>query len=97
MINAGVGDLAVSLLVPLILIGQPSIQNYLVFHLLRQLDFAIAVGTGLTFIVLQVPLMENITTFPIVLIPLFGVPLTGVSSVIAIDTLLKHRRESLNR
>lgn len=92
VINAGYGDLAVGLLVPLILIGQPSIRKYLVFHLLGQLDFAIAVGTGLTFTVLQIPLMENIATFPIVLIPLFGVPLTGASSVVAIDALLKHRR-----
>lgn len=96
VINAGYGDLAVGLLVPLILIGQPSVRKYLVFHLLGQLDFAIAVGTGLTFTVLQVPLMENIATFPIVLIPLFGVPLTGASSVIAIDTLLKHRRAALH-
>ncbi|ABW28126.1 hypothetical protein [Acaryochloris marina] len=97
VINAGYGDLAVGLLVPLILIGQPSLQKYLVFHLLGQIDFAIAVGTGLTFTVLQVPLMENIATFPIVLIPLFGVPVTGASSIVAIDTLLKHRRELLHR
>ena len=33
--------------------------------------------------------MENIASFPIILIPFFGVPITGASSVMAIDSLLK--------
>ncbi|MBT9315538.1 hypothetical protein [Leptothoe spongobia] len=93
VLNAGYGDLAVGFLVPIILLGKPSIRKYIAFHLFGQLDFILAVGTGLTFTVLQVPLMENIATFPIVLIPLFGVPLTGASSIMAIDALLKQRRQ----
>lgn len=92
VINAGYGDLAVGLLVPLILWGRSSIRKYIAFHLFGQLDFIVAVGTGLTFTLMQVPLMENIATFPIVLIPLFGVPLTGASSVMAIDALLQRAR-----
>ena len=91
VINAGYGDLAVGFLVPLILWGRQSSSKYIAFHLLGLLDFVIAVGTGLTFTMLQIPLMENIATFPIVLIPLFGVPLTGASSVMAIDTLVRVR------
>ena len=89
VINAGYGDLAVGFLVPLILLGRQSTRKYIAFHLLGLLDFAIAVGTGLTFTVLQIPLMENIATFPIVLVPLFGVPLTGATSVMAIDMLTR--------
>lgn len=89
VINAGYGDLAIGFLVPLILLGRQSLGKYIAFHLFSLLDFVVAVGTGLTFILLQIPLMENIATFPIVLIPLFGVPLTGASSVMALDTLLK--------
>lgn len=95
VINAGYGDLAVGLLVPLILLGRGSTRKYIAFHLLGLLDFVVAVGTGLTFAFLQVPLMENIVEFPIVLIPLFGVPLTGASSIMAIDVLLKSRQKQL--
>ncbi len=97
VINAGYGDLAVGFLVPIILLGKESLQKYIAFHLFGQLDFILAVGTGLTFTVLQVPLMENIATFPIVLIPLFGVPLTGASSIMAIDALLRQRRQLASR
>lgn len=93
VINAGYGDLAVGFLVPFILMGHHSTGKYLAFHLFGQLDFIVAVGTGLTFTLLQVPLMENIATFPIALIPLFGVPLTGASSVMAIDALLRHHQK----
>lgn len=89
VINAGYGDLAVGFLVPLILMGRESVHKYIAFHLFGLLDFGVAVGTGLTFTLLQVPLMENIATFPIVLIPLFGVPLTGASSIMAIDALVR--------
>ena len=92
VINAGYGDLAVGFLVPLILIGRGSAHKYIAFHLFGLLDFVVAVGTGLTFTLLQVPLMENIAAFPIVLIPLFGVPLTGASSVMAIDSLVNAQR-----
>ncbi|NEZ64403.1 hypothetical protein D0962_16670 [Leptolyngbyaceae cyanobacterium CCMR0082] len=97
VINAGYGDLAVGFLAPIILLGKESIQKDIAFHLFGQLDFILAVGTGLTFTVLQVPLMENIATFPIVLIPLFGVPLTGASSIMAIDALLRQRRQIASR
>jgi hypothetical protein len=88
--NAGYGDIAVGFSVSLILMLKESVGKYVVFHLFSLLDFAVAVGTGLLFTLLQVPLMETIATFPIVLIPLFGVPITGASSVIAIDTLLRN-------
>ncbi|MEO0378296.1 MAG: hypothetical protein AAF329_27610 [Cyanobacteria bacterium P01_A01_bin.17] len=96
VINAGYGDLMVGFLVPFVLLGAQSTQRYITFHLFGLLDFVVAVGTGLAFTLLQVPLMENIATFPVVLIPLFGVPLTGASSVMAIDTLLRQHREHAN-
>ncbi|MEM8780362.1 MAG: hypothetical protein AAGF26_16130 [Cyanobacteria bacterium P01_G01_bin.49] len=89
VINAGYGDLAVGFLVPIVLLLPESINKYIAFHIFSLLDFVLAVGTGLTFTVLSVPLMENIASFPIILIPFFGVPITGASSVMAIDSLLK--------
>ena len=89
VINAGYGDLAVGFAVPIVLIWQQSKYKYIVFHIFSLLDFIGAVGTGLTFTLLQVPLMENIATFPLVLIPLYGVCVTGALSWMALDTLLR--------
>lgn len=87
--NAGYGDLIVGFLVPLVLISKQSKNKYVAFHIFSLLDFVVAVGTGLTFTILQVPLMENIATFPLVLIPLYGVCITGALSWMALDTLLR--------
>lgn len=89
VINAGYGDLIVGFMVPLVLIAKQSKGKYIAFHIFSLLDFIGAVGTGLTFTILQVPLMENIATFPLVLIPLYGVCITGALSWMALDTLLK--------
>ncbi|PPS41545.1 hypothetical protein [Chroococcidiopsis sp. TS-821] len=86
--NAGYGDITVGLLVPVVLLLRFR-GKYAMFHLFSILDFAIAVGTGLTFNLLQVPLMENIATFPTVMIPLFGVCVTGALSIMTLDRLLK--------
>lgn len=95
VLNAGYGDLAVGFLVPIILLLGGSTEKYIAFHLFSLLDFIVAVGTGLTFTLLSVPTMSTIATFPIVLIPLVGVPITGASSVMAIDVLLKQRQKML--
>lgn len=89
VINAGYGDLAVGFMVPIVLIAKQSKNKYIAFHIFSLLDFIVAVGTGITFTVLQVPLMQNIATFPLVLIPLYGVCITGALSWMALDTLLR--------
>lgn len=91
VVNAGYGDLAVGFTVPIVLLLKDSVGKYVGFHIFGLLDFILAVGTGLTFTLLRIPLMETITTFPIVLIPLYGVPISGASSVMAIDALLWRR------
>lgn len=92
VIDAGYGDLTVGLLVPIILMLKGSDRKYLLFHIFGLLDFVVAVGTGFTFnLILHDPLMSNITTFPIVLIPLYGVCVTGALSVMTLDRLLRRR------
>lgn len=63
--------------------------KYWVFHLFGMADFVTAVGTGLIFTLLQVPMMETITTFPIALIPAFGVGISGASHIMALDILAR--------
>lgn len=92
--TAGYGDLAVGLLVPVVLLVRLR-GRYTMFHIFSVLDFAIAVGTGLTFNLLRVPLMENIATFPTVIIPLFGVCVTGALSVMTLDRLVGRKRSQV--
>ena len=87
VINAGYGDLVIGCLVPVILMLPESWSKYFAFHVFGMLDFVLAVGTGLVFTILQVPLMENIAGNPIVLIPLFGVPVTGAFHILTLRRL----------
>ncbi len=85
--NAGFGDLAVAALVPLVLILPESRRKYLWFHIAGFADFALAVGTGLYFTALVDPLMDNLFSFPLVVIPWLGVGLSGASHLIALHRL----------
>jgi hypothetical protein len=58
------------------------------FHLFSFGDFLVAVGTGLTFTVLGDPLMRTLLDTPMALIPLWGVPITGAISLLALHRLL---------
>jgi hypothetical protein len=90
--NAAWGDLTAGLLVLLVLSLPEKHWKYWGFHLFGLTDFAIAVGTGLTFSLLQIPTMEAIATFPIDLIPLFGVGISGASHIIALDILMRRSK-----
>ncbi len=91
VLNAGYGDLLVGFLVPVVLMLRGGVRKYIVFELIGLLDFVVAVGTGLTFNLLRVPLQANIATFPIALIPLYGVCVTGALSIMTLDILLRKR------
>jgi hypothetical protein len=91
--NAGYGDILVGLLVPVVLVLPRGTGKYLVFHIIGMLDFILAVGTGITLTLQQVPLMWNLTTYPVILIPLLGVPISGAMHVMALDIAWKRRRQ----
>jgi hypothetical protein len=57
------------------------------FHAFGFADFVMAVGLGLTYTLLQDPRMAPIAAWPMALIPLFGVGLSGASHLIAFDLL----------
>jgi hypothetical protein len=94
--NAGWGDLIAGLAalpVALLLMPRPRWRRpaLLAFHLFSFGDFVVAVGTGVVFSLLGDPLMASLKSFPLALIPLFGVPLTGALSVIALHRLASGR------
>jgi len=80
--------------VPVILILPYGIRKYIVFHIVGLLDFILALGTGITLTLARAPLIENLTTYPIILIPLVGVPVSGALHVMAIDVALRKLRKS---
>lgn len=89
--DAAWGDLTAGLLVLLIFVLPKNQWKYWGFHLFGMVDFIVAVGTGLTFSLLQVPTMHAISTFPVALIPLFGVGISGASHIMALDILARRK------
>lgn len=96
--NAAWGDLVAGTLAPLVvwagtrLTGRARRSAYLAFHTFSFADFVVAVGTGLTFTLLGDPLMNTLLDTPMALIPLWGVPLTGAVSLLALHRLLSEHR-----
>jgi len=92
--NAGYGDIFVGLLVPVILALPESRRKYIGFHLFGLADFVVAVGTGLYFTLIRDPLQTNLFTSGIVVIPWYGVALSGASHLIALSRLTRVRKSS---
>jgi hypothetical protein len=86
-ILAGVGDLIAGCYAGRLLFARGDEAYYRRFHAFGFGDFVVAVGTGLAFTLLQDPRMAAITELPMVLIPLFGVGISGASHLIAFDLL----------
>lgn len=92
---AGIGDLLAGLLAVAVvrlapwLSARGGARAYLAFHILSFSDFLTAVGTGITLTLLGDPLMASLADFPLALIPLFGVPVTGVLSLVALWRLTR--------
>lgn len=90
-ILAGVGDFFAGLRALPLLKGPASDATYRGIHRFGFADFVVAVGTGLVFTVLNDPRMATIRELPMVLIPLFGVGISGASHLIAFDMLRRKR------
>ena len=86
-ILAGVGDLMAGCYAATLLWRPQSLALYRRIHAFGFADFITAVGTGLTFTLLQDARMSLLTTLPMALIPLFGVGLSGASHIVALHTL----------
>lgn len=92
--NAGWGDLAAGLLaLAVVLWARPSLRTYTAVHVFGFADFVLAVGTGLTYTLLGNPLMDTIRTFPLILIPLFGVGVSGAVHLIAFHQIYRTYRD----
>jgi hypothetical protein len=91
-ILAGAGDLMAGLMALPLLKGPADDAVYARIHRFGFADFLVAVGTGLVFTLLDDPRIATIRELPMVLIPLFGVGISGASHLIAFDLLRRSRR-----
>jgi hypothetical protein len=88
---AGVGDLLAGLNALPLLRAPTDDAAYFRIHRFGFADFVVAVGVGLLFTLLNDPRMATIRELPMVLIPLFGVGISGASHLIAFDLLRRKR------
>lgn len=88
---AGTGDLIAGGYAAGSLRAAPTPGYYWRFHLFGFADFVVAVGTGLAYTLLSDPRMAPIASWPLALIPLFGVGLSGTAHLVAFDLLRKAR------
>lgn len=91
--NAGYGDIAVGVLVFAVLLLPEGRAKYWAFHIAGMADFVVAVGTGLTLVLSGNPLMANLVSLPVVLIPLFGVGISGATHIFAFHLLWNESKE----
>ncbi|NNE65766.1 MAG: hypothetical protein HKN33_04295 [Pyrinomonadaceae bacterium] len=95
--NAGYGDIAVGLLAAVVLLMPEWNSKYWVFHVVGMADFVVAVGTGLTLVLSGNALMNNLFQLPVVLIPLFGVGVSGAMHIFAFDILRKSKGTEISQ
>ncbi len=90
--HAAWGDLLAGLLVlPVLLLPERGRAKYWAFHTIGFADFLLAVGTGIALTLLGDPKMAAIAELPLVLIPLFGVGVSGASHIVAFHLLATRR------
>ncbi len=95
--NAAWGDLATSILAVALMVLPRRGSTYVAFHLFGLSDFIAALATGLGLTLKGDARMRTIATFPLALIPLFGVGLSGAAHLIAFDLLRDPRIEQSDR
>jgi len=88
---AGTGDLIAGLYAAGALRVNETLGYFRRFHRFGFADFVVAVGTGLAYTLLEDTRMAPIAQWPLALIPLFGVGLSGTAHLIAFDLLRRAR------
>jgi hypothetical protein len=89
--NAAYGDIVAGFLGLSVFIFGHTKRNYIIFNLLGTLDFIIAVGTGLILTISGDTQMGKIIQLPLIMIPLFGVPISGITHIISLTRLFKSK------
>jgi hypothetical protein len=87
--NAAYGDIVSGFLGLSVFIFRHSKLSYYVFNIIGAIDFTLAVGTGLYFALSDNPEINTITQLPLIIIPFFGVPISGFTHFLSFRKLMK--------
>lgn len=93
---AGYGDLIAGCMVPIALFFKKNIQAFWIFNIIGFADFLIAVGTGVFFAFSGDEIMLNIRLLPLAMIPLFGVPISGLTHIVMFKKLSELKKTVAN-
>jgi heme/copper-type cytochrome/quinol oxidase subunit 4 len=93
--NAAYGDIIAGFLgIAVFIFGRTKLAYY-VFNVVGLIDFILAVGTGITLSLMQLPGTELLTKLPLIIIPFFGVPISGLTHVVSLVRLSKMQNVKL--
>jgi len=92
--RAAWGDLVVGLMAPVVVGLLPWRWAYGAFHVLGLADLLTAIGTAMALTLASTPAMQHIGDFPVALVPLFGVGITGTTHLMAFDLLRRGKAPS---
>ena len=91
---AGYGDLIAGLMVPIALLFRKYKSAFWAFNIIGFADFCVAVGTGVFFAFSGSDVMLNIRLLPLAMIPLFGVPISGLTHIVMFKKLIAEKSSS---
>jgi len=87
--NAAYGDIVAGFLGLSVFIFRHTKLSYYVFNIIGAIDFTLAIGTGLVLAINDNPEMNTITRLPLIIIPLFGVPMSGFTHFLSFRKLAR--------
>lgn len=94
--NAAYGDIISGILAAAVFVFGRTKLSYYIFNIIGSLDFIIAVGTGVFLTITGNNEMVQIIQLPLIMIPLFGVPLSGFTHFISLKRLFKMKDKKLS-
>lgn len=93
--NAAYGDIIAGLLgISVFIFGRTKLAYY-VFNVVGLFDFILAVGTGLILSLTHTPGAQLLTALPLIIIPFFGVPISGLTHIVSLTRLAKMKNVKL--
>nr|WP_294943965.1 hypothetical protein [uncultured Mucilaginibacter sp.] len=93
--NAAYGDLVAGVLAICVFLSGRKKWAFYAFNIIGMLDFMLAVGTGITLSLSNAPGTELLTKLPLIIIPFFGVPISGLTHIVSLTRLLKMKEVGL--
>lgn len=87
--NAAYGDIITGFLALGVFLSLRAKWAFYVFNIIGLFDFILAVGTGIVLSLAHTPGTELLQHLPLIIIPFFGVPISGLTHIVSLVRLSK--------